>query len=172
LPPVRLRLQPFFRPEDVSSDLAYRAGLWDLYAPAAAPADADADAAVVQPDESKTDSSSSSSSSSSSQEASETWLDATRVVGKSATKAAGAPNPAGERRRSHIQAQAAHSICYNIEQQAALEALFVLANLWELYMPGRVDILGSKQAVWHSMSHTDVAAAICVPAMRGWSPAS
>ncbi|PNH03379.1 DNA (cytosine-5)-methyltransferase 1, partial [Tetrabaena socialis] len=36
--PATLQVRRFYRPEDVSADVAYNSGWWDLYAPAAAPA--------------------------------------------------------------------------------------------------------------------------------------
>ncbi|KAF6259357.1 hypothetical protein COO60DRAFT_1638438 [Scenedesmus sp. NREL 46B-D3] len=59
LPSFKLRVQPLFRPEDISEQLAYTAGLWDLYAPAAAGAKAAVDAAAA-----------------------DVWVDASRVAGK------------------------------------------------------------------------------------------
>jgi hypothetical protein len=102
LPSLRLRLQPFFRPEDISRELAYTAGLWDLYAPAAA---ADADADAVSDVESVASEAGSSSSSSSSVLSGDLWMDASMVVGKCAVKAAGAPLPAGESSVTAIQLQ-------------------------------------------------------------------
>lgn len=32
-PPLAVQVRRFYRPEDVSQDIAYRAGWWDLYAP-------------------------------------------------------------------------------------------------------------------------------------------
>jgi hypothetical protein len=88
---LRLRVQLFFRPEDISRELAYKSGLWDLYA-LAADAAADVDAGANAAPEQESDSSSSSSG-----PGRQVWVDVSCVMGKCAVKEAGAPQSEGKR---------------------------------------------------------------------------
>jgi hypothetical protein len=150
---LRLRLQPYFRPEDISRELAYTAGLWDLYAPADRAAEAEV--AAVEPEASESDSSSgSSSNSSSSEEVSEMWVDAARVLGKCAVKAAGAPTPAGER-WPHSEAHTAvhmHScIALSVELAVMLSSMLQVAAVAVLHNVAMYAAIGCMCAATSNM---------------------
>jgi hypothetical protein len=71
--PGKLRLQRFFRPEDIGKEEAYKAGFWDVYA-------------TPEP------------ASGSSSEAWVHWVDVDSVIRKCCVKAPGAATPAGAAR--------------------------------------------------------------------------
>ncbi|KAF8055388.1 MET1B [Scenedesmus sp. PABB004] len=89
--PSRIKLQRFYRPEDVSADAAYAAGYWDIYAPAEA---AKAKAGASKGKGAKAAAAEAKAAAAAEAEA-EAWLDLDVVMRKCAAKAPGAPRPEG-----------------------------------------------------------------------------
>lgn len=86
-----LKVQRCFKPEDISRDTAYSAGLWDLYAAAELSTRNSSSSADIS-----SSSADNNSNSSSELPANTSCIHPSRVVRKCAVKAAGAPTPAGK----------------------------------------------------------------------------